>query len=124
MLGPSEGGLGGQDDPDGFPASGRNAYPSGAKAFFADGSRRSEESLVKEPLFALAIHANAAVRGLLVVPTTGTVPGCEDSRSFSGCSVRKCHAGVLVPPLQAYCFLPIVISIRPPSHFRLLYRNL
>ena len=36
MLGPSEGGLGGQDAPDGFPASGRNAYPSGAKAFFAD----------------------------------------------------------------------------------------
>ena len=36
MLGPSEGALGGQDAPDGFPASGRNAYPSGAKAFFAD----------------------------------------------------------------------------------------
>ena len=36
MLGPSEGGLGGQDAPDGFPASGLNAYPSGANAFFAD----------------------------------------------------------------------------------------
>jgi len=36
MLGPSEGGLGGLDAPDGFPASGRNAYPSGANAFFAD----------------------------------------------------------------------------------------
>ena len=36
MLGPSQGGLGGQDAPDGFPASGRNAYPSGANAFFAD----------------------------------------------------------------------------------------
>ena len=36
MLGPSEGGLGGQDAPDGFPASGRNAYPSGANTFFAD----------------------------------------------------------------------------------------
>jgi len=36
VLGPSEGGPGGQDAPDGFPASGRNAYPSGAKAFFAD----------------------------------------------------------------------------------------
>ena len=36
MLGPSEGGLGGQDAPDGFPASGRNDYPSGANAFFAD----------------------------------------------------------------------------------------
>ena len=36
MLGPSDGGLGGQDAPDGFPASGRNAYPSGANAFFAD----------------------------------------------------------------------------------------
>ena len=36
MLGPSEGGLGGQDAPDGFPASGPNAYPSGANAFFAD----------------------------------------------------------------------------------------
>jgi len=36
VLGPSEGGLGGQDAPDGFPASGRNAYPSGANAFFAD----------------------------------------------------------------------------------------
>jgi len=37
VLGPSEGGLGGQDAPDGFPASGRNAYPPGANAFFADG---------------------------------------------------------------------------------------
>ena len=36
MLGPSEGGLGGLDAPDGFPASGRNAYPSGANTFFAD----------------------------------------------------------------------------------------
>jgi len=36
VLGPSEGGLGGQDAPDGFPASGRNAYPSGANPFFAD----------------------------------------------------------------------------------------
>ena len=36
MLWPSEGGLGGQDAPDRFPASGRNAYPSGANAFFAD----------------------------------------------------------------------------------------
>ena len=35
MLGPSEGGLGGLDAPDGFPASGRNAYPSGANAFFS-----------------------------------------------------------------------------------------
>jgi len=36
VLGPSEGGLGGQNAPDGFPASGRNAYPPGANAFFAD----------------------------------------------------------------------------------------
>jgi len=36
VLGPSEGGLGGQDAPDGFPASRRNAYPSEANAFFAD----------------------------------------------------------------------------------------
>ena len=36
MLGPSEGGLGGQDAPDGFPASGHNAYLSGANTFFAD----------------------------------------------------------------------------------------
>jgi len=36
LLRPSEGGLGGQDAPGGFPASGRNAYPSGANAFFAD----------------------------------------------------------------------------------------
>jgi len=40
MLGPSEGGLGRQDAPDGFPVSGRNAYPSGANAFFADRSPR------------------------------------------------------------------------------------
>ena len=39
MLEPSEGGLGGQDAPDGFPASGRNAYPPGAHAFFADDHR-------------------------------------------------------------------------------------
>ena len=36
MLGPSEGGLGGQDATDGFPASERNDYPSGANPFFAD----------------------------------------------------------------------------------------
>jgi len=36
VLGPSEGRLGGLDALDGFPASGRNAYPSGANAFFAD----------------------------------------------------------------------------------------
>ena len=36
VLGPSESGLGGQDALDGFPASGRNAYTSGANAFFAD----------------------------------------------------------------------------------------
>jgi len=36
VLGPSEGGLGGQDALDGFPPSGRNSYTSGVKAFFAD----------------------------------------------------------------------------------------
>jgi len=36
LSGPSEGALGGQDAPGGFPASRRNAYPSGANAFFAD----------------------------------------------------------------------------------------
>ena len=41
MLGPSEGGLGGQDALAGFSASGRNAYPSGANAFFADGEGSS-----------------------------------------------------------------------------------
>jgi len=40
VLGPSQGGLGGQDPPDGFPASGRNAFPSGVMAFFADVPRR------------------------------------------------------------------------------------
>jgi len=38
VLGPSEGGLGGQDAPDAFPASGRNAYLSRDNPFFADGS--------------------------------------------------------------------------------------
>jgi len=42
VLGPSEGRLGGQDAPDGFPASGRNAYPSGANAFFADAQVTTE----------------------------------------------------------------------------------
>jgi len=41
VLGPSDGGLGGQDAPDGFPASGCNAYPSRAKAFFADAFGRN-----------------------------------------------------------------------------------
>jgi len=36
VLGTSEGGLSGQDAAGGFPASGRNAYPSGANPFFAD----------------------------------------------------------------------------------------
>jgi len=36
VLGPSEGGLGEQDAPDGFPPSRRNAYTSGANTFFAD----------------------------------------------------------------------------------------
>ena len=38
MLRPSEGGLGGQEATDGFPASGRNAYLSGSNPFFADAS--------------------------------------------------------------------------------------
>ena len=38
VLGASEGGLG-EQDPDGFPGSGRDAYPSGANTFFADVSR-------------------------------------------------------------------------------------
>jgi len=36
VLWPSEGGVGGQDAPDGFPASGRNAYLSEANPFFPD----------------------------------------------------------------------------------------
>ena len=47
MLGPSEGGLGGQEATDGFPASGRNAYPSGANIFFPDASSNGEETLTK-----------------------------------------------------------------------------
>ena len=39
VLGPSEGALGGQDAPGRFLAYGRNAYPSGAKDFFADALR-------------------------------------------------------------------------------------
>jgi len=46
VLGPSEGGLGGEDAPDGFPASGRDAYPSGANAFFADGSCTERHGVV------------------------------------------------------------------------------
>ena len=42
MLGPSEGGLGGQDSPEGFPASGRNAYPSGVNAFFTNAPQAIE----------------------------------------------------------------------------------
>ena len=45
MRGPSEGGLGGQDTPDGFPASGRNAYPPRANAFFADGDIKDYNTL-------------------------------------------------------------------------------
>ena len=33
VLGPSEGGLGGQDAPDGYPACGPNAYSSGETLF-------------------------------------------------------------------------------------------
>ena len=36
VLGPSAGGLGGQDALDGFPALRRNPYPSGANTFFTD----------------------------------------------------------------------------------------
>jgi len=34
VLGPSEGGLGGLDNLEAFPASGCNAYPSGVNVFF------------------------------------------------------------------------------------------
>jgi len=53
VLGPSEGGLGGQDAPDGFPASGRNAYPSGANAFFADVSETTTSMTKNYWLFSL-----------------------------------------------------------------------
>jgi len=46
VLGPSEGGLGGQDVPDGFPPCGRNTYPSGANAFFADAGYSIPDRLV------------------------------------------------------------------------------
>jgi len=46
VLGPSEGGLGGPDAPDGFPASGRNAYPSGANTFFADACLENTTPLI------------------------------------------------------------------------------
>ena len=51
MLGPSEGGLGPLDAPDGFPASGRNAYPSGANPFFADVSPLALPILIVLPNF-------------------------------------------------------------------------
>jgi len=49
VLGPSEGALGAQDAPDGFPASGRNGYPSGANPFFADASLTFSTSSVGTP---------------------------------------------------------------------------
>jgi len=45
VLGPSEGRLGEQDAPAGFPASGRNAYPSGSNSFFADVVQKVLEGL-------------------------------------------------------------------------------
>jgi len=36
VLGPAEGGLSGQDAPDGCPAAGRNPYPSGANTLCCD----------------------------------------------------------------------------------------
>ena len=75
--------------------------------------RRSAESLVNMFSWALATRANAAVSRL--VPTTGMVPGCEESRNFCGCLLRKCPAGLPVPPLDAYCFLPILLSLELPG---------
>jgi len=53
VLGPSEGGLGGQDATDGFPASGHNTYPSGANAFFAEGNKltnsKSQDTEIGRP---------------------------------------------------------------------------
>jgi len=63
VLGPSEGGLGGQDAPDGFPASGGNAYPSGANAFFADGPAdpRSRWQIPPQPLLRSCISLRGIV---------------------------------------------------------------
>jgi len=56
VLGPSEGGLGGQDAPDGVPASGRNAYLSGENAFFADVTTSSTFTFYKHSLKKLVFN--------------------------------------------------------------------
>jgi len=43
VLGPSEGIVGRQDALEGFPASGRNAYRSGANTGFADSTSAKKE---------------------------------------------------------------------------------
>jgi len=45
LLRPSQGGLGGLDDLDGFPASGSNPYPSGGNVFFAGDGENLERPL-------------------------------------------------------------------------------
>ena len=43
------------------------------------------------------------------------VPRCEESRNFRGCLLRKCPAGFPLPPLNAYCLLPILLLLELPS---------
>jgi len=59
---------------------------------------------VKDSCCQLLTQANAAMSA--PGPETGTVPGCDVSRSCGACWSRKCQAGLLVPPFDAYCFLP------------------
>jgi len=63
LLGASEGGLGGQDAAGGFPASGRNAYPSGPNAFFAD---EVQTYLLHKPTSLLPDHSHRLPRMRLV----------------------------------------------------------
>jgi len=71
VLGPSEAGLGGQDAPDGFPASGCNAYPSGANAFFADASQplswsRSPSNVLGSLILAFFVFPDPPVKAPMI----------------------------------------------------------
>ena len=66
---------------------------------------------MKETSLALTPRVKAAVREL--VPATGMVPGWEQSRSFRQCLFPRWPAGLLVPPLETYRFLPILYKLEP-----------
>ena len=91
MLGPIEGGLGGQDARGWFPPSGGNASLSGANSFFADVVRRKlRKKFIRES------SSNAASLVCLLNKKAGSLRQCVDYRGLNEGMIKTSYSLPLV----------------------------